>query len=574
MTDWQPIWATDNPPSTRWPLYTRGNVGEVFPEVVMPLTWGLFGQQAEDGWRAAFSRMGLLVDGDMDANEDMVILGVFGGYCYLNATYIRVLGVRAPGGSVEVIDQQFFGESDAPAYVERPGDKNLLSTAKLGRLVLKLLSTKKLPKLDEDKTLAARYVADHPGNDAADAALLQHLENLGPLFEHLFSSHIETTFSTSLVLGAVVDLCTKAGHPDKLVAILGGIGDVESAGPSSAMWRLGREAASNEAINAEFDAGVPGILDRLAGVEGAAGWLASFEGFLAEYGSRGPNEWDIASSSWEIRPELALAAIDRMRAADASHDPTLGAARLARERATAIETVRKDLNRIDRFQFDKALAATIVFSQGRERSKTTVIRAIHSARLAQRELARRAADRGGPEKLTESCLLTPTEFREFIQSPSNYSAIFKERGELYERLAGLNPPFIIDGEVPSIDTWEARGGDTSSVEAGDELVGIAGCPGSARGRARVVLDAGDPGALGPGDVLVAPITDPSWTPLFLAAEAVVVDVGATMSHAVIVSRELGIPCVVSAVGATSRIPDGAVIEVNGDTGQVTIIELP
>ena len=89
-----------------------------------------------------------------------------------------------------------------------------------------------------------------------------------------------------------------------------------------------------------------------------------------------------------------------------------------------------------------------------------------------------------------------------------------------------------------------------------------------------MLDPGDPAGLTPGEILVAPITDPSWTPLFLAASGVVVDVGATMSHAVIVSRELGIPCVVSAVGATERIPDGALIELDGNTGHVTVIELP
>lgn len=88
----------------------------------------------------------------------------------------------------------------------------------------------------------------------------------------------------------------------------------------------------------------------------------------------------------------------------------------------------------------------------------------------------------------------------------------------------------------------------------------------------MVLDPADPGDLGPGDVLIAPITDPSWTPLFLAAEAVVVDVGAVMSHAVIVSRELGIPCVVSAVDATLSIPDGALIEVDGNNGTVRVIE--
>ena len=67
------------------------------------------------------------------------------------------------------------------------------------------------------------------------------------------------------------------------------------------------------------------------------------------------------------------------------------------------------------------------------------------------------------------------------------------------------------------------------------------------------------------------MTDPAWTPLFVAAGAVVVDVGAALSHAIIVSRELGIPCVVSATDATRKISDGAMIEVNGDTGVVTIL---
>jgi len=106
------------------------------------------------------------------------------------------------------------------------------------------------------------------------------------------------------------------------------------------------------------------------------------------------------------------------------------------------------------------------------------------------------------------------------------------------------------------------------------LEGIPGCPGLAQGRARVVLDPADPRGLGPGDVLIAPITDPSWTPLFLAAEAVIVNVGAVMSHAVIVSRELGIPCVVSVAGATSAIPDGALVEVDGNTGSVRVPEMP
>jgi len=125
-----------------------------------------------------------------------------------------------------------------------------------------------------------------------------------------------------------------------------------------------------------------------------------------------------------------------------------------------------------------------------------------------------------------------------------------------------------------VQTWHPRSRLVEKTSPGTILTGLAGCSGTARGRARIVTDPGDPGQLGPGDVLVAPFTDPSWTPLFVPAEAVVVDVGAVMSHAVIVSRELGIPCVVSVTNATKSIPDGALIEVDGGTGTVTVISVP
>ena len=89
-----------------------------------------------------------------------------------------------------------------------------------------------------------------------------------------------------------------------------------------------------------------------------------------------------------------------------------------------------------------------------------------------------------------------------------------------------------------------------------------------------MLDSHDPSGLEPGDILVAPITDPSWTPLFVPAVGVVVDVGAPLSHAIIVSRELGIPCAVSVTGATRSIPDGALVEVCGESGTVTVLEGP
>jgi len=572
--DFEPIWATDNPPSKDWPLYTRGNVGEVFPEVVLPLTWSIYGQRAENGWRGAYRDMGLLVPGDFADNEPMTILGVFGGYCYINASYVRVLGVRAPGGTVDAIDMQFFGESDAPKYQAKPGDKNVRSTAKLAKTVFRLLGTTELPALVGDQADAADYVDRYPGDGATDQELLAYFDDLAPLFERLFQRHIDNTFSVALLSGALADLLAKAGKEDRLVSILGGIGDVDSAAPSAAMWKLAKDAAANPIVNAQFDAGVQGLIGRLVGDADATSWVADFSAFLAEFGSRGPNEWDIGSDPWALRPELALAAIGRMRFAGDSHNPAVQARRLADERLKAVEEVRAALNRVDRFQLDKALTATTVYSQGRERSKTTIIRAVHGARVAHAELATRMADRGGPTERWKSCLLTLEEFHQAVADPTAFSATIEERAGLHATLSDLIPPFIVQTSVPPIDTWDKRGGSTESVQVGDVMQGIAGCPGVARGVARVVTDPGDPRELGPGDVLIAPITDPSWTPLFLAADAVVVDVGATMSHAVIVSRELGIPCVVSAVGATTSIPDGATLEIDGNAGTVTVIALP
>jgi pyruvate,water dikinase len=545
------IWETDNPPSAKWPLYTRGNVGEVFPEVVLPLTWSLLGGAAERGWRRAFERMGLVADGDFPADEDMIILSVFGGYCYINASYCRILGVRAPGGTVENIDELFFGESDAPSYEQRDGDKNLKASLRLARTVLRLLRTKSLPELHDDQRDVEAFLAARPGDEASDEALIAYLRSFEDIFEQLFFRHIDNTFSNALVSGALNDLVNKTGKSELLVSVLAGIGDVESSAPAAAMWKLSR-------------------LER-DGDEYAAG----FDRFIDEFGTRGPNEWDLGSDPWAFNPAAATAAIDAMRSADESHDPAAQAGRLAVRREQAVAEIRGDLNPIDRFQFDKALAATILYSQARERSKTTVIKAVHGVRVAQRTLAERAAARGGASAdgsgRVHSCVLNIDEFERYLADPAEFADLIAERVELHGRLSGLIPPFIIDGPVPPIDDWESRGAGGPQLSPGDRLTGIAGCPGVARGRARVVLDPADPGDLGPGDVLIAPITDPSWTPLFLAAEAVVVDVGATMSHAVIVSRELGIPCVVSAVGATTSIPDGAEIEVDGNAGTVTLV---
>ncbi|MGB0149015.1 MAG: phosphoenolpyruvate-utilizing protein, partial [Ilumatobacteraceae bacterium] len=114
--------VTDTSLSTRFPIYTRANVGEVFPDPVAPATRSLLLFESELGWRDAYIRMGAFEANEFP-DDEFCILGVAGGYCYLNASVMRVFGEHAPGLSWKAIDEQFFGaQPGIPDYIEQPGD--------------------------------------------------------------------------------------------------------------------------------------------------------------------------------------------------------------------------------------------------------------------------------------------------------------------------------------------------------------------------------------------------------------------------------------------------------------------
>jgi pyruvate,water dikinase len=222
-------------------------------------------------------------------------------------------------------------------------------------------------------------------------------------------------------------------------------------------------------------------------------------------------------------------------------------------------------------QFAAAISACGKFMPARERTKTNIIRLLHESRMPLREWGGRMVAQGKLDEVEDFGLLRTDELDAFAANPASLRDTIRERRAKIAELGALEPPFLLVGETVHYDTWLARNArPVTTAAAGDVLTGLSGSPGTYTGRARVVLSPEDPFALEPGDVLVAPITDPSWTPLFVPAGAVVVDVGAPASHAVIVSREIGLPCVVSVTDATRRIPDGAMVTVDGSAGSVTV----
>jgi pyruvate,water dikinase len=110
----------------------------------------------------------------------------------------------------------------------------------------------------------------------------------------------------------------------------------------------------------------------------------------------------------------------------------------------------------------------------------------------------------------------------------------------------------------------------ATVSADAIVSEVPASPGRATGRVRVVLGPDDFDRLEPGEVLVAPLTAPAWTPLFLRAVAVVTDIGSATSHASVIAREYGIPAIVGCGDATARLQTGMGVVVDGATGNVEL----
>ena len=570
-------WFGDSTLEDRFPAWTRGNAADVFPEPFSPLAQSLVLRQGMcRGLRDGYISIGALDYDEFVDPETPELFKVFGGYPYNPLSMTRVLGARMPGASPEMIDKAFFDERDeVPPYEHQPWHDSPAHEARLGASMGWAMSTDSLPELDSDKALAQTLREQRPNlGELTDAALIARARSMVPYVQQTFENAMRISSLSPLGTGAVGAVCEGLGDATLSIRLLAGI-EVDSAAPSHAMWELGRSARNSAFVDAAFEAGSDDVLDRLRASDdpAAAAFLAEFEQFLFDHGSRAQNEYDLRSASWEVSPRIALAAINLMRKSDESLSPAARRAISVIERDRILAEVRPRIagDAETAGMFEAGLRSAQIFLAGRERAKTNAVRVINEMRMALREFGRRLVAAGVIAEVEQIFMLTDAELDQIRFDPEAFRPVVTQRWAQYRTLFDYEPVFVVNGRVPLLSEMTRRSDKhLAKAVSGDVLHGAAGSGGVATGRARIVLDAADPEGLEPGDVLIAPQTDPSWVPLFVPAAAVVVNVGAMGSHAMIVSRELGIPCVASVVDATDIIPDGAMVTVDGNAGTVTI----
>ena len=577
-------WLTDTEISPRFPYYTRANADEVGPEPFSPLGWSLgWMKGCVPGVANGFVHFGVL-ERDEFAVDPPEVFGNWGGYFYNQLSLPRLMGVRMPGATPEAIDLAYFGDHPGvPTYTPHPDDENEAQSAKLAATMGWAMSTDSYPEQEQSAQFSRQAVLDRPDLSAqSNAALVARARELaGPRLDDAWTLYCQSVLAASLGPGAVQAICAAIGRGPDAVKLLTAVGSIESAEAPLEMWELSRMVNRSPVLTAEFDAGRNDLLERLAESTDAdaEAFLTRWAALIANHGHRGPNEWDLRAHSWTTKPSMPLGMIERMRFQDDSKSPIA-----AQQRGAAVrEALTTELLALVADDPDThaglqaGISSAALFYGLREMGKNACIRLIHEAKLALMEVGHRMVADGVIDDVQQVFMLLDSEVDAFLENPSAMSATLRERDASFHVLQTLVPPYIVKREdgVPPISTWPVRsGGGASLAQVGDVLQGAMGSPGVVTGVARVVLDPSDPGVIGPGDIMIAPTTDPSWVPLFLAAEGVVVNVGAVGSHAAIMCRELGLPCAVSVIDATERIPDGSTIEVDGSTGTVTILSVP
>lgn len=508
--------------------WTRTNMAEVSPGVLVPLGWSFYGPLVDVSSRRGFAQLGVIPRSAITyptAVEEHLI-GVFHGRPVLNVTTLRAMMRNFPGVTGDDVERDILG-SVRDGVVDRSYGWRLPAVAaKAGGAFL-------------GSGKAARRVLDDTGSwwrtrfgpsgiiDGTPAAVA-----LAEAEHHFGAAVTVQSRNRMLYQGAssqVIALAEAAGRPDLASLLLAAPSGIEEA-----------------AVAADLQQVANGRLD--------------LDEFLNRHGFHGPNAGEITAPSWREDAEplkRLIAAVQRSSKAAPARDDTA--------RATAVAEVLNALPRHKRAGARAALRLLPVAARNLERSKVAFTMSLDGARAAARAIGTGLVTEGRLDTSDDAFFLFLDELR--APAPdADLRLLVKQRRETHEEHRRV--------ELAE-NTWmgnpDLRDAAPRAASAADLLRGIGASAGEYEGTVKVVLDAGSHTTVEPGEVLVCPVTDPSWVSLMLVAGALVIDIGGTASHGAIIARELGVPCVIGTTTGTTDLRTGDSVRVNGATGEVAVL---
>ena len=571
VTDHQsPITPIPNPqspnPDVEW---TRANLAEVLPDQLSPQALTLYERILEDGERAFFGAM------MAPASELGPIVKAFHGRLYFNLAQLRHVTDTVGAAFADTLRSLGHAEQIRPEdeIARRPRLRQLLrAVPDFARLIWRDLTIKKIFERNEQRTEAAvaRFRAVDPRtlSDAEIWATLGWWETLIP-----------DTLTAVFIMSAVQQredtlrkMCRRVGFPyDRLVfpQLAAGQRSVSSqqafdlvvlANVARAEPAVAQYLRDNDGTFADFRTALSGT-----------GFLQQFEQFLARYGHRGRYESDWALPRLRENPAPLLFAI-RGQLDDPAQDPAETAARQDAAAAAAWREFEATLTRWQRWTLLPRVRSTIARVKQqyvwREKVRSDLTRVVAELRMFHLALADRFVERGWIERRDDYFLLKLDEVGRAIAEPAFgaelHDIALGRAAQLAAERDLAMPLFMRERDLEALLQQSA----TSDDGGGADLSGLCVSPGSVEAEVVVMRDPSEFARMKRGAILVAPATDPSWTPLFTLASGVIVEVGGMLSHASTIAREYGLPALANVKNATRILRTGTRVRLDASAGRV------
>jgi pyruvate,water dikinase len=563
-------------------IFDSANIVESFPGLTSPLTFSFIRRSYEEAFREAQRRTGV-PEATLEANRHVHanLVGLIEGRVYYNILHWYRLFTWVPGfeGLLPAwekslgIDRRFAPRTRAPATLStRIGQARVIESNVRRFLTLQRGVDAYVAGLAEVQgDIARRDLEALEGHELIELLEASSRRLLRPyaisVLNDLYAQQLYETLAKLISAYALGDPTTLRNE------LLCGEQGMESVAPVRALVGIARRVRETPALLRAFaEHDDAEIARRLRHDEALAQLRLALDDHLREYGDRALEELKLETPSLRERPEFLVAMIrNYVRGkqdvgAMERHEAGIRARAEARVASSLEgEPVRRKL-------FDLVLRASRRTVKNRENLRLARSRAYGVVRSIYRAIARAFVAKRLLDGAADLFFLTAEEVEGAIRGSSatrDLRALVGLRRAEYAEFAKSRPAsrLNLQGLVhgAKVEQEDAVAAPTDAI-----LRGIACSPGRRIAPAKVVLDPDREGDLD-GEILVAPMTDPAWAYLMVAAGGLVAERGSILSHTAIIGRELGIPTVVGVPGATQLISTGEMIEIDGTAGTVRVV---
>ena len=314
----------------------------------------------------------------------------------------------------------------------------------------------------------------------------------------------------------------------------------------------------------DFD-DIAGLAERIERGEMPPGFLREWDAFRLRFGCRGPHEMDVASPRYADDPTLALQQMSYMAVGEAGFDPEVAHQRNVEERRRAYEELLRRSGWLRRALLRRVHRLIELFGGTRDTPKYHAVLLTYAIRKRALLEGERLANEGRLDAAEDVFDLTLDDLEAAGRDPAlDLRGLCTQRRRVAEDLAAhvTEFPQVIDSRGRILRPLSREG------KAG-ELIGMAVSPGTVTGPVKVLRNPRDK-TIEKGNVIVAYTTDPGWTPLFVNAAAVVLEVGGVLQHGALIAREYRKPCVVGIDRVMTKLHDGQIVEVDGTAGIIRL----